>query len=81
MYHYTDEGVTSWYDFTIAIHWLAGITGCEVSPCLSSEYPTTAVRPFYSVLDKSKIKAVYGINIPHWLTPLEEVIARLKGGS
>lgn len=81
VYHYTDEGVTSWYDFTIAIHRLAGITGCEVSPCLSSEYPTAAVRPFYSVLDKSKIKAVYGINIPHWLTPLEEVIARLKGGS
>ena len=80
IYHYTDEGVTSWYDFTIAIHRLAGITGCKVSPCLTSEYPTAATRPFYSVLDKSKIKAVFGLDIPHWLTPLEEVVKRLSEG-
>lgn len=79
IYHYTDEGAISWYDFTIAIHRLAGITSCRVTPCLSSEYPTAATRPFYSVLDKSKIKSVYGLSIPHWLTTLEEVLARLSG--
>lgn len=80
IYHFTDEGAISWYDFTIAIHRLAGITDCEVEPCLSSDYPTAARRPFYSVLDKSKIKDTFGLVIPHWFTALEEVIARLEEG-
>ena len=66
VYHYTNEGVASWYDFTKAIHRIAGVAGCHVRPLHTSEYPTAASRPPYSVLDKTKIKATYGITIPHW---------------
>ena len=65
-YHFSNEGVTSWYDFTKAIHRIAGITDCHVRPLHTSEYPTPAARPHYSVLDKTKIKQTYGIEIPHW---------------
>lgn len=77
IYHFSDEGVTSWYDFTKAIHRLAGITSCRVRPLHTSEYPTPAARPHYSVLDKTKIKQVYGIDIPHWEESLAECIALL----
>ena len=70
VYHFTNEGVISWYDFTKAIFRISGVH-CEVSPILSSEYKTLAVRPHYSVLDKSKIKSVFGVNIPYWEDSLQ----------
>ena len=78
VYHYSNEGVTSWYDFTKAIHRLAGITQCHVRPLHTSEYPTPAARPHYSVLDKTKIKQTYGIEIPHWEESLAECIEALR---
>ena len=77
IYHFTDEGVTSWYDFTLAIHRIAGITTCHVRPLHTFEYPTPAARPHYSVLDKSKIKQTYGIEIPHWEESLCECMKSL----
>lgn len=77
VYHFSDEGVCSWYDFTKAIHRLAGIITCKVKPLHTSEYPTAATRPAYSVLDKTKIKATYGIEVPHWEESLEECIRAL----
>ena len=77
IYHFTNEGVASWYDFTKAIHRLAGITTCHVRPLHTSEYPTAAQRPPYSVLDKSKIKQTYGIEIPYWEESLKECIDKL----
>ena len=74
IYHFSNEGVISWYDFTLAIHRIAGITSCHVLPCLSKDYHTPAIRPHYSVLDKSKIKATLGIEIPHWEESLEQCI-------
>ena len=77
VYHFTNEGVTSWYDFTLAIHRLAGISQCKVRPLHTSEYPTAATRPPYSVLDKTKIKETYDIEIPHWESSLKECIEQL----
>ena len=77
VYHFSNEGVTSWYDFTKAIHRIAGITGCHVRPLHTSEYPTPANRPHYSVLDKTKIKQTYNIEIPHWEEILAECISQL----
>ena len=80
VYHFSNEGVCSWYDFTKAIHRLAGITICSVKPLHTSEYPTKAKRPHYSVLDKSKIKATYGMEVPYWMESLEECIKALSDG-
>ena len=77
VYHFTNEGVTSWYDFTKAIHRLAGITTCKVKPLHTSEYPTPARRPHYSVLDKTKIKQTYDMEIPHWEESLQECIEKV----
>lgn len=77
IYHFTNEGVTSWYDFTLAIHRLAGITTCHVRPLHTAEYPTPATRPHYSVLDKTKLKQTYAIDIPHWQDSLGECIKEL----
>ena len=77
VYHFSNEGVISWYDFTKAIHRIAGITTCHVRPLHTSEYPTPAKRPHYSVLDKTKIKSVYGIEIPYWEESLQACIAKL----
>ncbi len=77
IYHFSNEGVTSWYDFTKAIHRIAGITDCHVRPLHTSEYPTPAHRPHYSVLDKTKIKQTYNIEIPHWEESLAECISQL----
>ena len=77
IYHFTNEGVASWYDFTKAIHRLAGITTCHVRPLHTSEYPTAAQRPPYSILDKTKIKQTYGIEIPYWEESLKECIDKL----
>lgn len=78
VYHFSDEGVCSWYDFTLAIHHLSGITTCKVSPLHTAEYPTKAARPHYSVLDKTKIKEIYGIEIPHWEESLKRCIKQLN---
>ncbi len=78
IYHFANEGACSWYDFTKLIHRIAGISSCEVIPVKSAEYPTRAIRPHYSVLDKSKIKQAYGIEIPHWLDSLEKCINIIK---
>ncbi len=77
IFHFSDEGVCSWYDFTLAIHRLADITTCHVRPLHTAEYPTPASRPHYGVLDKSKIKATFGIKIPHWEASLEKCIKEL----
>lgn len=77
IYHFSNEGVCSWYDFTKAIHRLAGITACHVKPLHTEDYPTKAVRPHYSVLDKTKIKETYGVEVPYWLDSLAECIEKL----
>ena len=77
IYHFSNEGVCSWYDFTKAIHRLAGITTCNVKPLHTSEYPTKAKRPHYSVLDKTKIKEVYHVEIPYWEASLKECIYQM----
>ncbi len=77
IYHFTNEGVASWYDFTKAIHRIAGITTCKVSPIHTADYPTPATRPAYSVLDKTKIKQTYKLDIPYWETSLKECIGKL----
>ena len=77
VYHFSNEGVCSWYDFTKAIHRLAGITTCCVKPLHTEEYPTPAKRPHYSVLDKTKIKETYHIEIPYWMDSLQSCISEL----
>ncbi len=77
-YHFSNEGVISWYDFTKAIHRIAGITTCHVRPLHTAEYPTPANRPAYSVLDKTKIKQTYGLEIPYWEESLAECIGQLQ---
>jgi len=77
VYHFSNEGVISWYDFTKSIHCIAGISDCHVRPLHTSEYPTAAARPHYSVLDKTKIKQAYGIEIPYWEESLKECIEKL----
>lgn len=74
IYHYSNEGVCSWYDFTLKIHALAGITTCAVTPVSSDQYPSRTPRPAYSVLDKTKIKADYALSIPRWETSLAECL-------
>ena len=78
IYHFTNEGVCSWYDFTIEIHHQAGIKTCRVSPLLSSEYPSKVKRPHYSVLDKQKIKQTFSISIPHWTEALQRCLILLE---
>ena len=77
IYHFSNEGVISWYDFTKAIHRLAGITTCHVRPLHTAEYPTPAKRPHYSVLDKTKIKQTYNLEVPYWEESLAECIRKL----
>ena len=77
IYHFSNEGVISWFDFTKAIHRLAGITTCRVRPLHTAEYPTPAARPHYSVLDKTKIKQTYYLEIPYWEESLRECIEKL----
>ena len=77
VYHFSNEGVCSWYDFTKAIHRLAGITDCKVKPLHTEEYPTLAKRPHYSVLDKTKIKETYHIEIPYWMDSLQVCISEM----
>ena len=77
IYHYSNEGVISWYDFTKAIHLLAGITTCDVQPCHSDEFPAKAHRPAYSVLDKTKFKSTFDVTVPYWLDSLQDTLVEL----
>lgn len=74
IYHYSNEGICSWYDFTVKIHELAHITTCKVNPITTAEYPTKAKRPAYSAFDKSKIKNTFRLEIPQWEASLEKCI-------
>lgn len=78
IYHFTNEGVCSWFDFTLAIHELAGIKNCQVRPILSEEYQYRTPRPHYSVLDKSKFKKTFDVEIPHWMDGLKRCITKLS---
>jgi dTDP-4-dehydrorhamnose reductase len=78
IYNFSDEGVCSWYDFAKAIVRIAKYNTCEVCPISTDDYPTTATRPFYSVLDKSKIKLTYNVAIPHWEESLTDCIGRIQ---
>lgn len=80
VFHFSNEGVISWYDFTKAIHRIAGINGCRVQPIHTAEYPTAAKRPAYSVLDKTKIKQTYSIEVPYWEESLRDCIRELSEG-
>ncbi len=77
VYHFSNEGVISWYDFAKAIHRLAGIGTCHVRPLHTEDYPTPANRPHYSVLDKTKIKQTFGLEVPYWEESLAECIAKM----
>lgn len=77
VYHYSNEGVTSWYDFAVAIKEITGST-CEILPITSAEYPTPAERPPYSVLNKQKIKSTFGLSIPYWRDSLQKCLQQLQ---
>ena len=78
IYHFSNEGVCSWYDFTKVIAQMAGHTTCDIQPCHSDEFPSPVKRPAYSVLDKFKIKDTFGITIPYWTDSLRKCIAALQ---
>ena len=78
IYHYSNEGVCSWYDFTKMIAEYNGTTACDIRPCHSDEFPSPVTRPSYSVLDKTKIKNIFGIRIPYWTESLKQCINNLK---
>lgn len=77
-YHYSNEGVTSWYDFTKMIAKIAGHTDCDIQPCRSSEYPSAVLRPSYSVLDKASFREAFGIAVPYWVDSLEKCINNIN---
>ena len=78
IYHYSNEGVCSWFDFTKMIAEYSGQTACDIQPCHSSEFPSPVKRPAYSVLDKTKIKSVFGVEVPYWTDSLKKCISNLK---
>ena len=78
IYHYSNEGVCSWYDFTKAIANLAGNTACNIQPCHSNEFPSPVTRPAYSVLDKTKIKKTFNITIPYWTDSLRKCMSNMN---
>ena len=78
IYHYSNEGACSWYDFTKAIAEYAGHTACDIQPCHSDEFPSKVVRPSYSVLDKTKIKTTFGLKVPYWTDSLKQCIDNLQ---
>ena len=77
VYHYSNEGVCSWYDFTKMIAEIAGNTSCDIQPCHSDEFPSPVKRPAYSVLDKTKVKETFGIKVPYWTDSLRKCMANL----
>lgn len=78
IYHYSNEGVCSWFDFTKMIAEYAGNTTCDIQPCHSNEFPSKVIRPSYSVLDKTKIKNTFGIKVPYWTDSLKVCINHLN---
>ncbi len=78
VYHYSNEGVCSWYDFTKNIAEIAGNNNCKISPCHSDEFPSAVVRPSYSVLDKTKYKKTFGRSIPYWTDSLKTCIKNIR---
>ena len=78
VYHYSNEGVCSWYDFTVKIAELAGNTNCDIQPCHSNEFPSPVTRPAYSVLDKTKIKETFGIHVPYWVDSLKTCMRNMN---
>ena len=78
VYHFSNEGVCSWYDFTVEIAAAAGNTNCRIEPCHSCEFPSPVTRPPYSVLNKTKVKKTFDIDIPHWRESMEYCIKRIK---
>lgn len=78
IYHYSNEGVCSWYDFTKMIAEFSAQLSCDIQPCHSEEFPSKVRRPAYSVLDKSKIKETFGISVPYWTDSLKKCIANMK---
>ena len=80
VYHYSNEGVCSWFDFTKMIAEYNGTTQCNIQPCYSCDFPSPVKRPSYSVLDKNKIKTVFGVEVPYWTDSLKKCIANLKQG-
>lgn len=77
VYHFSNEGVCSWYDFTKMIAEIAGNTSCDIQPCHSDEFPSPVKRPAFSVLDKTKVKEAFGLTIPYWTDSLRKCIANL----
>ena len=77
VYHYSNEGVCSWYDFTKMIAEIAGNNSCDIQPCHSNEFPSPVKRPAFSVLDKTKIKETFGISVPYWTDSLRKCIANM----
>lgn len=77
IYHYSNEGVCSWYDFTRMIAEYSGNTACNIKPCHSDEFPSKVKRPAYSVLDKTKIKETFGLTVPYWTDSLKKCISNL----
>ena len=78
IYHYSNEGICSWYEFAKAIAELYGTTECDIQPCTSAEFPSVVKRPAYSVLDKGKIKATFGVDVPFWRDSLVRCIQNIK---
>ncbi len=78
VYHYSNEGVCSWYDFTKSIAEIAGNTSCDIEPCHSDEFTSAVIRPSYSVLDKTKFKKTFGLKVPYWTDSLKTCIKNLK---
>lgn len=78
IYHYSNEGVCSWYDFTKMIAEFNGTTDCDIQPCHSNEFPSPVMRPSYSVLDKTKFKQTFGVAIPYWTESLKKCISNIK---
>ena len=77
LYHYSNEGVCSWYDFAMKIARLSGHTGCDIQPCHSDEFPSPVVRPSYSVLDKTKFKQTFGLQVPYWTDSLQKCLEHM----
>ena len=78
IYHFSNEGVCSWYDFTKVIAALSGHAECDIQPCHSNEFPSPVIRPAYSVLDKTKIKEAFGIHIPYWMDSLKVCLQKIS---
>lgn len=78
IYHFSNEGVCSWFDFTIMIADIAGNRNCDILPCLSDEFPSPVQRPAFSVLDKTKVKSTFGIKVPYWTDSLKQCLLNMQ---